>query len=189
MNEKIVYNDSHGEEIKNNELKKLLRRFVVLIVFMIGVILFKENIVTLNFIDGNSMNPYVYDKGVVISDTGKYELERYSVYIIKMPKDESVKLGGNAIKRLIGLPHDTLRFSDGTIYINGNRINAEYDFFTSNDGEYEEKEIMLKENEYFFVGDNRNNSIDSRAFGAISEDKIIGKVINVLYKGKCEKEN
>lgn len=188
MNKKVVYDESHGEG-KNDELKKLSKRFIVLIVFMIVAILFKENIVTLNFIEGNSMNPYVFDNGIVISDTGDFELERYSVYIIEMPKDESVVLGSNAIKRLIGLPHDTLQFLDGTIYINGNRIKSEYDLFTSNGGEYEDKQIKLGKNEYFFVGDNRNNSNDSRAFGAISEDKIIGKVINVLYKGKCEKEN
>lgn len=179
------YNVSHGEKKELSETKILMKRLLILMVALGSFWLFSKYVMSLNFISGNSMNPYIYDNGIVLTNTGNFELNRYSVYIIDMPDGNGYK-SANAIKRLVGMPNDTLQFIDGTILINGERIIDEYDYYTIDGGSYNDEIINLSEDEYFFVGDNRNHSYDSREYGVITENEIFGEVIKVLYKGNKE---
>ncbi len=169
-----------------SETKKLFKKISVTLIVVLSLYLISSYVVSVNFITGNSMKPYVCDGGIVITKTGNYQLERYGVYIIKLPKsytsinEHQYKLYG--VKRLIGLPNDVLKFEDGIIYINGNPIDEKYDFNTDTFGN--NNEVVLGENEYFFMGDNRNHSDDSRLFGSITDKDIVGEVIQIIYKGK-----
>jgi signal peptidase I len=84
------------------------------------------------------------------------------------------------IKRIIGIPRDTVMIKDGKVYINGNLLNEDSylkDTVYTSGGEYlaEGETLTLEENEYFVLGDNRPHSSDSRTFGPISKDRIKGK--------------
>ena len=82
------------------------------------------------------------------------------------------------IKRIVGTPGDQINIeSNGSILVND--IELEIKNVNTNNGDI--FEIKLAENEYFLVGDNRDNSFDSRMFGPISSDRIIGKAYFKIY--------
>lgn len=86
------------------------------------------------------------------------------------------------IKRVIGLPGETIQIIDGMIYINGEIYLEQKDYPVINDAGLAAEPITLGSNEYFVLGDNRNNSEDSRyaSVGNVSLDYIEGKVWLVL---------
>ncbi len=81
------------------------------------------------------------------------------------------------IKRLIGLPGETIEFRDTNVYINGIRLEEPYLNEPCRMGSCPNKTWTLGADEYFFMGDNRNHSHDSRAFGPIQHDAIMGQAI------------
>lgn len=81
------------------------------------------------------------------------------------------------IKRVIGLPGDTLKIDDFVLYVNGEPIKEPY---IKENVEYMD-EVTIDEGEYYCMGDNRPSSLDSRELGAIDKDKFVGKVIVRLY--------
>lgn len=82
------------------------------------------------------------------------------------------------IKRVIGLPGDHVQIYDGKVYINGEELDEPYlqDGVTTNMGNYAFSDLVVPENCVFALGDNRDFSKDSRAFGCIPLEKIEGKV-------------
>ena len=87
------------------------------------------------------------------------------------------KEGEIIIKRIIGMPGDTVSIRDNTIYVNGEEVEEDYAYGETSDYE----EITLDDDEYFILGDNRPISKDSRYFGPVKEDEIIGKIIFRLW--------
>jgi signal peptidase I len=90
------------------------------------------------------------------------------------------------VKRIIGLPGETLVIKDGKVFINGSILIEEYATGETNiagvDGMQESSEIIIPENHYFLMGDNRSRSDDSRVHGTISREQITKK-IGACYKG------
>lgn len=109
--------------------------------------------------------------------------ERGDVIIFKYPDDPST----NYVKRVIGLPGDRLKVEDGIVYINGEPLEESYVVFKDKNGNIIERddrgdfeEIEVPEDSYFVMGDNRNNSWDSRYWMStnfVSKDSILGKAI------------
>ncbi|WP_010250016.1 signal peptidase I [Acetivibrio cellulolyticus] len=91
-------------------------------------------------------------------------------------KDEKYRL----IKRVIGLPGDEIDIKDGKVYINGELYNEPYVKGSTSPKDMEFP-IKIPDNEYFVMGDNRENSMDSRDFGLISNDKIEGRAVLRLW--------
>lgn len=98
--------------------------------------------------------------------------KRGDIMIFKFPDDESVLF----VKRLIGMPGDTVEVHDGNVYINGEVLDEPYlNVVTEgNFGPYQ-----VPEDSYFMMGDNRNNSMDSRYWENtfLKRDKVVGKAI------------
>ncbi len=78
------------------------------------------------------------------------------------------------LKRLIGLSNETIEIHDGKIYINDEIYDEPY---TATQPSYEVSSLKLGDNEYYALGDNRDNSADSHVFGPILAEQIIGRVI------------
>lgn len=147
----------------------LIDRKFLITIFIIGITILLINIFfyQLCIIHGDSMIPTLKNHEIVIMK--KYNLHLNYNDIIVVKKNNKI-----IIKRLIALPNDTIKIDD-YVYVNGKRNN---DLYTEYSGILK-NEIMLKSNEYIALGDNRQNSIDSRheEIGIIQEKEIIGKII------------
>ncbi|HEX5165351.1 MAG TPA: signal peptidase I [Thermomicrobiales bacterium] len=99
--------------------------------------------------------------------------QRGDIVVLHPPVDN----GKPYIKRVIGLPGERLGIHDGAVYINGERLHEPYlnGIATAWSGSLGQEEITIPDDEVFVMGDNRNNSTDSRIFGPIKIDEIIGK--------------
>ena len=90
--------------------------------------------------------------------------------------DKSIQ-GSTLIKRIIGLPGDTVECINGKIFINDQEYDDKYAYGITDDF----SKVELKEDEYFILGDNRLVSEDSRYFGPVKKNNIKGKIIFSLY--------
>ena len=89
------------------------------------------------------------------------------------------------IQRLIGLENDRILLEDGNVYVNGKIIVepviARNNYYNQGDYGKAGKEIIVPENKYFFLGDNSMSSLDSRFWGFVDEEDIIGKAIFIWW--------
>ncbi len=81
------------------------------------------------------------------------------------------------IKRLIGLPGETVEFRDAAVYVNGVKLSEPYINEPCDPARCPDRTWQLGSDEYFFMGDNRNHSHDSRAFGPIPRQQIVGRAV------------
>jgi len=130
---------------------------------------------------GSSMEPSFFNKEYILTDKFSYRLsnpERGDVIIFQAPTKDNVDF----IKRVIGLPEERVKIQNGKVYINDNAIKENYLNDPTSYGAFmkENKEIILNENEYFVMGDNRPASSDSRDFGPIKKNSIKGKA-RIIY--------
>ncbi len=139
-------------------------------------------------VDGSSMNPTLADGDNLWVDKLSYTFgkpKRFDVIIFNPNGNEKITY----VKRIIGLPGETVTMDiEGKIYINGQLLNENYaleePFLVQSLGILSgDNEIVLGEDEYFVLGDNRNNSKDSRSSdpGNVKKEYIIGKVVLRIY--------
>jgi len=131
------------------------------------------------FVRGESMEPTLEDGDYLIIDEISYyfrEPKRGEVIVFKYPQNSSILF----IKRIIGLPGETIEIKDAKIFISKNNNHFVLDEsyylppFIKTIGDIK---VELEEDEYFVLGDNRSFSYDSRKFGVLKRDKIIGRVL------------
>ncbi|MBU4204881.1 signal peptidase I [Patescibacteria group bacterium] len=131
-------------------------------------------------VKGDSMVPNFHSGDYLIIDEISYRLnspQRGDVVVFKYPKNPSHRF----IKRIIGLPGETIEIKDGKIFIytKNNQtqvLNEEIYLPYAEDNTYGNLQIILGEKEYFVLGDNRAYSSDSRNWGPLPAENIIGKV-------------
>ncbi len=146
---------------------------IILVVYLFNSFLFAPMRVI-----GDSMNPSLRDKDVVIINKIVYTFndpERFDLVVFPYKYDTSTKY----IKRVIGLPGETVEIKDSKIYIN-DELLVEYYGILGKDEDVKYANygpVKLGEGDYFVLGDNRNHSDDSRSsdVGSIKRDTIIGK--------------
>lgn len=85
------------------------------------------------------------------------------------------------VKRLVALPGDTVGVHGGRLYVNG--VSVEEDYLNERSINYEMDDILLGEDEYFMMGDNRNHSGDSHILGPIRKDQLYSKVLVFFSPG------
>ena len=138
-----------------------------------------------NQVHGNSMYPNFYNKEFVLTEKVSYQLrepERGEVVVFKAPPSEPCAEDQcEYIKRIIGLPGETIRILNGKVWINGQPLQENYlpDDNVTNPGSYlrEGRPIIIPQGEYIVMGDNRGHSRDSRDFGPIPKENIVGRAL------------
>jgi signal peptidase I len=131
-------------------------------------------------VSGNSMLPTYKDGNYILTDKISYHFnqpKRGEVIVLKNPKNEEQDF----IKRIIGLPGDSVRVSGGKVYVNDQLLDEKYLPIgrptPPNNFLKEGETRVVKTNEYIVMGDNRQFSSDSREWGTITTEEIVGKVI------------
>lgn len=141
------------------------------IIIIVVVVLIRSFIATPVRVDGDSMNK-TFKNGDILILYKLSKIKRFDVIVLHEEKDNE-----KIIKRVIGMPGDTVAIKDGEIYINDEKIDDEYAYGMTSDYD----RITLKSDEYFILGDNRLISKDSRYFGPVKEKEIKGKVIFRIF--------
>ncbi len=152
-------------------IKKVIKELIPYIVIVIVVVLIRSFIATPVRVDGDSMNK-TFKNGDILILYKLSKIKRFDVIVLHETDDDE-----KIIKRVIGMPGDTVAIKDGEIYINDKKIEDKYAYGMTSDYD----RITLKSNEYFILGDNRLISKDSRYFGPIKEKEIKGKVVFRLF--------
>ncbi|MBR2802643.1 MAG: signal peptidase I [Erysipelotrichaceae bacterium] len=153
-------------------LKELLQTVVTSVVI---VFLLTTFILIPVRVEGRSMYPLLKEGDIGLSFIlGRhFGLERFDIVVLR-----SERLSYPIVKRIIGLPGESVSFRDNTLYINGEAVA---EGFLAEDVITADLDIQLQEDEYFVMGDNRGVSRDSRYYGPFSAAEILSKDILVLW--------
>lgn len=133
---------------------------------------------------GNSMYPTYADKDIVFINRVDFSISRYDIVVIRLDRK-------NIIKRVIGLPGETIQIINGQVYIDGEPLKDDITDLHVNYAGIAESRVELSDGCYFVLGDNRNDSQDSRheEVGIIDEKQIIGVVMQWdLYRERSEQK-
>ncbi len=165
-------------------LKAILESLQIIGIFSLVFLIIYLFVGQLLEVTGDSMYPNFHDKEQIIAEkmsVNVNSLKRGDIVIFKHPFEKDRLL----IKRLIGLPEENLALKDGGIYINGEKLNEPYlsaDVKTKGQRILEEgPEYKVPKNSYVVMGDNRTESTDSREWGYVKKELIVGKGILVYY--------
>lgn len=146
----------------------------------LAILAFYLIFINITFVSGLSMYPTLNDKDVLL-------MEKASIMFNNLQRGDIISFKENTgdkevffIKRIIGLPGEQVEIKDSSVYINGTKLEEIYlnkNILTELPHGLEELRIVLKEDEYFVLGDNRNNSVDSRypLVGAVKKEDIAAK--------------
>ncbi len=127
-------------------------------------------------VSGHSMEPTLQDGDNLIVDKVSYRFrdpERYEIIVFPYKYAEDTFY----IKRIIGMPGETIQVKDGAVYINGEKLEESFDAIEEGKKGIAAEPITLGEDEYFVMGDNRNHSSDSReaSVGVLKKSDFVGR--------------
>ena len=158
--------------------KQTKKEIIIYVSIFLLIIIIRTFIVTPIRVNGDSMNPTLKDGEIMILNKIGYSIngvERFDIVVVDYNGDK-------LIKRVIGLPGETVEYKDDTLYINGKKIEENF----KKNGKTNDYSIIetgyktIPKDKYFVVGDNRVNSADSRVIGLVDKDQILGKANFVL---------
>ena len=133
-------------------------------------------------VSGHSMEATLHDGDNLIVDKLSYRFrdpKRFEIIVFPYSHKENTYY----IKRIIGLPGETVQVKDGYVYIDGEKLDENYGLEVMEDAGIAAEPIELGEDEYFVLGDNRNHSSDSRdpSVGILHRDELIGRAWSRIW--------
>ena len=166
-----------------NWKEELIDLIKTLLVSVVSVYLLTTFIAKPVRVNGDSMYPQVKHDQIGFSMVfNKNQIERFDVVVVYIEETEKY-----LVKRVIGLPNETIRYEDSKLYVNGELIEEAFldeDYVSSQSEQMDftgDLEVVLGEDEYFLLGDNRPYSRDSRYYGSFSKHDIVSKGLFVLF--------
>lgn len=152
----------------------ILREIAETVILALVIFLLLRTVFIQNFrVEGSSMEPNFHNGQFLLVNKLSYRLgepQRGDVIVFRYPRDPS----RDFIKRIIGLPGETVEVRNNEIVVNGEHIE---DLATVNPANYVSSPVTVGPDELFVLGDNRSNSSDSHSWGMLPMDDVIGKVI------------
>jgi len=176
--EEIIETFEQEEQVPTGEkVKAFLKEMLETILIALVLILVIEGLSDRVKIEGFSMLPSFHQNDRVIVSKLAYrsnEIERGDIVVFDYPNNPEEEY----IKRVIGIPGDIISISDGAVILNGDVLKESYidDFILG-----EMDEVVVPIGTIFVLGDNRNHSSDSRYWGALPTEYIIGKAIFIYW--------
>ncbi len=153
--------------------KKWFKDLIPYIVIIILVLFIKHFIVTNVIVHGPSMENTLHNNDIMILDKIGMKIKgikRFDIVVIDIGTEK-------IIKRVIGLPGETVSYKDNNLYIDGELVKENYSEKYTADID----DQILGKDQYYVLGDNRTNSLDSRVIGPVSKDKIIGHARFIIF--------
>jgi len=123
-------------------------------------------------VEGQSMEPNLHTDQRLVVEKVSYHFhgpQRFDIVVIRMPEQNDELL----IKRVVGLPGETVEIHDGQVYINGQPLDEP--FITADTRPGRSQKVLVPPLHVFVMGDNRNHSNDSRSFGPVPIENIVGR--------------
>jgi len=164
------------EKPQNEDWKRLLldifETIILAVILYLGINFLSARV----RVDGLSMNPTLQHGEYVLVSRISYktgDLQRGDIIVFGLPTDPNQHL----IKRIVGLPGETIKIENGKVLVNGHPLNEPY---IASAPVYS-GEWTVGENELFVLGDNRNDSKDSHQWGLLPVENIIGKALVVYW--------
>ena len=183
MSEQERNDNIEKEEKKSGALREILSMIGWILFIFCLVFLVTTYVGQRTRVEGHSMEPALSDGDNLIVDKISYRFhdpERFDIIIFPYQWEPNTYY----IKRIIGLPGETIQIDDeGNIYIDGEVLQEHYGLERIKNPGSAREPITLGEDEYFVLGDNRNNSEDSRftQVGVIHRDDIVGRAWLRIY--------
>lgn len=149
-----------------------IKPFLPYIIIIVAVLFIKAFIVTPIKVNGESMHPTLEEGDIMILNKTAYYFnkpKRFDIVVVDMP-DEYL------IKRVIGLPGEHIEYKDNTLYVDGKKVKENFKHEKTED--FNIKELgsdTVPEGSYLVLGDNRENSLDSRELGFMKEEQLLGR--------------
>jgi len=178
MADEIFNSNIEPAPSRGKQIAQFIIEMIIIVVVMLGVRYF---LIQPFYVKGASMEPNFYDHEYLVINEISYKFsnpQRGDVVVFKYPKDTKQFF----IKRVIGLPGEHIKIENNKVYIidaSGQATELGESYLPS--GTTTDlplrgySDIVLSQNEYFVLGDNRSESLDSRIFGTVSRDFIVGK--------------
>lgn len=160
-------------------IQKKIGKSILSVALIVAAALFLNHfVISVAVVDGDSMEPALHDGERVWIDRFHYrfaEPERYDIVVFRYRyRDDRYYM-----KRIIGLPGETVQIIDGSVYVDGKALYEAYGMEPMEKAKRAEEPVLLGADEYFVLGDNRNYSTDSRDSDVanVAREQITGKVI------------
>lgn len=165
--------------------KKIIKEIMIWILLIVITItvsyLVTTNIFVKTSVSGVSMEPTLKEGQVVIVNKFEYYLKKPKRNDVIVYKQSNKEHSYFELKRVIGLPGETVKIKNGVVYINDEVMKEKIKTDIIQNSGLAEEGVKLDDNEYFVLGDNRNDSEDSRfaSVGNVLRNEILGKAIAI----------
>lgn len=168
----------------NKSATGILEVSKIVVIVMICALAIRAFIFQPFIVQGASMEPSYFNRDYLLVERVSYrfsEPERGDTIVLSYPNNPSVKY----FKRIIGLPNETIRISDGNVYVNGRILRETYlaagETTLVRTHPNTPYEVSIGPDRFFVMGDNRDHSSDSRDGWLVGRDHIVGRTFFVLY--------
>lgn len=169
--------------MKKEQIIRGVKEIMPYVIILIVVVLLRTFIITPIIVNGESMIPTLKEKQILILNKYDKKYNRGDVVVVNYFNGEKEE---RLIKRVMGLPGEKVEYNENKLYINDKKVEDRFAKDTEN-FELSYIDIDMKkipEGYYFVIGDNRNNSIDSRIIGLVKKEDIKGTVTQSLIPFK-----
>ena len=153
--------------------KKMVKEVLPYVVIILVVVLIKIFVFTPVIVHGDSMLDTLHDHDIMILDKLSMRtkgIQRFDIVVVQVGDTK-------IIKRVIGLPGETIQYQNNKLYINGKFMEDSH----GSDVTYDFDLVTIPDDMYYVLGDNRTDSVDSRILGVIPKKDILGKATFIIY--------